>query len=202
VHHAQKGEKMEDVFTKRVTGIMIHAFAIAHGIAAAALAQTVVGDDAVLTLLTTGMIISVTMINGRSKDIGTGLAVAGCLAGFFLGTRGAMFIIKWIPAAGNVANSITTMIVTEILGWAAYLIVRDNANAKNMKWKDKIKYMKKAYHTYQTEKKVSEQLYESMSREDKDEVTDIIKKLGEKGVSENEVKALNQRLEAIVHKYA
>lgn len=193
---------MEDTFAKRVTGIIIHGFAAAHAVAAAALSQTVAGDDAVLTLLTTSMIISITLVNDRKKNVGAGLAIAGCLAGFFLGTRGALFIIKWIPFAGNAANSITTMIVTEILGWTTYVIVKENVNVKNMKFKDKLKYLQRGYTTQKSEKDISEKLYNSMSSEDKAEVNQIIREMGKKDLPDSTFELLNKRLETIIRQYA
>ena len=55
---------------KKMTGMMIHGFAVAHAVAAALLAQTLVGDEAVLTALTIAMIIAVARMNGADWDTG------------------------------------------------------------------------------------------------------------------------------------
>ncbi len=61
---------------KRMTGILIHTFAIAHALTAALLAQTLVGDEAALTALTVAMIISVAKrLKGRLKKMNKYLAI-------------------------------------------------------------------------------------------------------------------------------
>lgn len=54
---------------KKMTGMMIHGFAVAHAVAAALLAQTLVGDEAVLTALTISLSMSLwtTCIPRRRK---------------------------------------------------------------------------------------------------------------------------------------
>ena len=49
---------------KRMSGFIIHGFAVAHAAAAALLAQTLLGDEPVLTALTIAMITAVAILNG------------------------------------------------------------------------------------------------------------------------------------------
>ena len=83
------------------------------------------GDDAALTTLTVAITVNISRVYNRSWEIDEGLAVLGCFAGFFVGTRGALILVKWIPGIGNAANAITTFAITEILDWATYLIVKE-----------------------------------------------------------------------------
>ena len=70
---------------KKITAITIHSFAVAHAITAASLAQTLIGDEAALTTLTTMMIYSICHIYGMSVTIKQALKFLGLLGGFYLG---------------------------------------------------------------------------------------------------------------------
>lgn len=57
--------------------------------------------------------------------MGRSLIFLGVFAGFYLGTRGATCLIKWVPGIGNTANALSTIFTTEVLGWATvYLLSR------------------------------------------------------------------------------
>ena len=193
---------MDDTVKKRMTGMMIHGFAVAHAIAAAALAQSLIGDEIVLTMLTTAMIIAVAKMNGVDWDAGSALAFVGCFAGFYLGTRGAAFIVKWIPFAGNAANATATFGTTEILGWATYNFIKmarkdprsvSKSEARDL-WKD-------AKITKEKEKKESERDYNAMSPSDKSEYESIMKQLRNENLPDDTRNYLIDRLEAITKKH-
>ena len=97
---------------KRMSGFIIHGFAVAHAVVAALFAQTLVGDEAILTSLTVAMIISVARLNGAKWSAGEALAFLGIFIGYYVGTRGAAFLIKWIPGIGNAANATVTFATT------------------------------------------------------------------------------------------
>lgn len=108
-----------------LSNVIIHGFATAHAIAAASLAQTMVGDEATLTALTIGMIISLSRLYNAPMSWGGALTFFGVFTGFYLGTRGATCLIKWIPGIGNTANALSTIFTTEVIGWATvYLLQR------------------------------------------------------------------------------
>lgn len=90
-----------------IVNVIIHGFAIARAVTAATLSQTVIGDEAALTALTIAMIVGISRVYNRPWGVGNALAFLGCFAGFYLGTRGAVFLIKWIPGIGNAANAAT-----------------------------------------------------------------------------------------------
>lgn len=188
-------------YEKRLTGFVIHGFACAHAAAAALLAQTLVGDEAVLTTLTIAMIISIARINNRRWGVGEALSVIGTLIGYYLGTRGAVFVVKWIPGIGNVANAVTTFGVTELLGWMTYLLVRENKNPGDLTDEDKKNLKSRAQKLQKKEKEVSKKLYESMNSEDKAEFEDIMKQLKNKDLPEATINYLTGRLQSIAKKY-
>lgn len=193
------GMDMEE--KKRMTGMMIHGFAIAHMVSAALLAQTIVGDEVVLTALTVAMIVAVAKMNGADWDSGAALAFLGVFAGSYIGVRGATTLVKWVPGIGNAANAAVTFVTTEVLGWATYLFIRKGKqNVKDMTKEEKDNLWKEAKEMRERETKESKRLYESMSNEDEAEYKDIMKQLKE-DLPENTRNYLLNRLESITRKY-
>lgn len=188
-------------YEKRLTGFIIHGFAVAHTAAAALLSQTMVGDEAVLTALTISMIVCIARANNRSWGAGEALSVIGVLAGWYLGTRGALFLIKWIPAIGNTANAVTTFGVTELLGWTTYILVKEGKNPKDLTSSEKEAIKKKAEQLKEEEHDKSKRLYEQMSSQDKEEYNEIMKQLRNKDLPDSTIQYLTKRLETIAKKY-
>jgi len=187
---------------KRMTGMMIHGFAVAHAVTAALLAQTVVGDEAALTALTIAMIIAVAKLNGADWDAGGALAFLGVFIGGYLGVRGATFLVKWIPGIGNAANAATTFATTEVLGWATYLFVKKGkGDPKAMTQAEKDNLWAEAKSMREKEEAESKRLYESMSESDKKEYKDIMNQLKEKNLPDGTRDYLLGRLETISGKY-
>lgn len=187
---------------KKMTGRMIHGFAVAHAVAAALLAQTLVGDEAVLTALTIAMIIAVARMNGADWDTGAALAFLGICIGGYVGVRGATFLIKIIPGVGNAANATVTFTTTEVLGWATYLFIKKgNSNPKDMTKAEKKALWKEAKTMQKKENQESKRLYEAMSENDKNEYESIMKQLKVKDLPEETRDYLLNRLETITRKY-
>lgn len=191
---------MED--KKKMTGIIIHGFAVAHALTAALLAQTLVGDEAALTSLTVAMIIAVAKLNGADWDAGSALAFLGIYIGGYVGTRGAVFLVKWIPGIGNAANAAVTLTTTEVLGWATYLFVqKGKKDPKAMTQGEKDSLWNEAKTLRKKEEQASKRLYESMAETDKREYKDIMEQLRTKDLPENTRNYLLNRLEIIAGKY-
>lgn len=104
--------------------IIVHGFAFAHaGLAAIILTQQ--SDPGILlSILTIAMILVLALLNDYPLDVTTALALISCFAGFFLGTVGAKWMVSLFAVSPMLAQIITTGIVTELLGWLTYLIVR------------------------------------------------------------------------------
>lgn len=187
---------------KKMTGMMIHGFAVAHALTAALLAQTLVGDEAVLTALTVAMIIAVAKMNGADWDTGMALAFLGIFIGGYVGVRGATFLIKWIPGIGNAANAAVTLTTTEVLGWATYLFIKKGkSNPKDMTEKEKEALWKEAKSMQKEEEQESKRLYDSMSEADKSEYKSIMSQLKTKNLPDETRSYLLNRLEIITEKY-
>lgn len=187
---------------KKMTGMMIHGFAVAHAVTAALLAQTLVGDEAVLTALTIAMIVAVAKLNGADWDTGMALAFLGIFLGGYVGVRGATFLIKWVPGIGNAANAAVTLTTTEVLGWATYLFIKKGkSNPQDLTEAEKKKLWQEAKVVQRKEEKESKRLYDSMSGADKDEYKSIMSQLKAKNLPEETRSYLLSRLETITEKY-
>ncbi len=187
---------------KKMTGMMIHGFAVAHALTAALLAQTLVGDEAALTALTIAMIIAVAKMNGADWDTGMALSFLGISIGGYVGIRGATFLVKWIPGIGNAANALSTLATTEVLGWATYLFIKKGkTNPKDMTEEEKNNLWREAREMQRTEEKESRRLYDAMSADDKDEYKSIMSQLKAKDLPEETRDYLLHRLETITEKY-
>jgi hypothetical protein len=106
--------------------ILIHGFALAHGVTSLLLFHTSVGDSVALTILTIAMVVSVAYQYEYPLDVTAILALLCCFAGFYLGTAGVLFIVEYLEVFSAYTNQITTVLVTELLGWATFFIVRKN----------------------------------------------------------------------------
>lgn len=187
-------------FEKRVTALIIHGFAVAHAATAFALAQTMVGDEIALTLLTIAMIECIARANDRKWGVGEALAVMGVIAGTYIGTRLGVTLIKWVPGLGNGANAAATFTTTEILGWLAYAIVKQDKDPSQLTEKEK-RELKKEAEKLQKDK-TGEELYEKMSAEDKRNFNNLMNqfKKVEKDDDAGREKLIRQ-LEMIAKKY-
>lgn len=187
-----------------IVNVLIHGFAVAHGVTAAALSQTMGGDDAALTILTITMMVSISRVYNRPWGVGEGLAVLGCFAGFYVGTRGALFLVKWVPGIGNAANAITTMVITETLGWATYAIVKEGKNPHEIDKSEAKSIWQKAKtlrEEMKEEKERIKQVLKRMSVVDKTRYDLLMEKLKDKNLPENEFAQVEKELDALFTKY-
>ncbi|MFY9116827.1 MAG: hypothetical protein WBK97_03055 [Bacteroidales bacterium] len=107
------------------THLIIHGFAVAHAIACYLLHDTNFGDTIVLTCLTIAMVVVLTRVFGGPVEVVVGLLLLSSFAGFFLGTNGARWIQMLFPRMKLIlGNVLTTTLVTEILGWSVFFVVR------------------------------------------------------------------------------
>lgn len=187
---------------KKMTGMMIHGFAAAHAVTATLLAQTLVGDEAVLTALTIAMIVAVAKLNGADWDTDIGLTFSGCFMGGYIGMRGVTFLIKWVPGIGNVMNAAATFTTTEVLGWVTYLFVKKGkSNLQDLTEDEKKKLWNEARAVQRKEKKESKRLYNTMTDADKKEFKSIMNQLKGRGLPEETRSHLVNNLETITGKY-
>jgi len=187
---------------KKMTGMMIHGFAVAHAVTAALLSQTLVGDEAVLTASSIAMIVAVAKLNGADWDTDKALTFSGIFLGGYIGWRGAAFLVKWIPGFGNAVNAAVTLTTTEVLGWVTYLFIKNGkSNPQDLTDDEKKKLWKEAREVQREEEKESRRLYDSMAEDDKKEYKSIMDQLQAKKLPDETRSYLLNRLEAITGKY-
>lgn len=187
-------------FEKRMTAIIIHGFAVAHAAAALALAQTLIGDEVVLTILTISMMECIARVNDRKWGVADALAAMGVMAGGYIGTRLGVTLIKWIPGLGNGANAAATIATTEILGWIAYALVKQDKKPSELTSEERRKLRREAEEL--SNDKTGEELYNKMSAQDKKKFDDLMskfKKLSKEDDARRE--ELIQQVSEIVRKY-
>ncbi|MDD2539304.1 MAG: hypothetical protein WC377_07310 [Bacteroidales bacterium] len=108
-----------------VTHLIIHSFALAHALACLLLHDTGFGDTFVLTCLTIAMVVVLIRYFDGPVEVIVGLLLLASFAGFFLGTNGARWIQKMLPALPGIWSYVlTTTLVTEFLGWSIFFVVR------------------------------------------------------------------------------
>ena len=107
------------------SNLIIHLFALAHVAIVLLFAVLGISDEIALTCLTGLMIILVAYTCRLPLDIAAVVALLFCFAGFFMGTKGAewlLFLTQNHPS--YLPNIICTFLTTEILGWSTYFIAR------------------------------------------------------------------------------
>lgn len=187
-----------------ITHVMIHGFAAAHAVTAAAFSQTIVGDEVALTTLTISMIIAISRLYNQPIEVGSAFALLGTFAGFYLGTRGAVFCVKWIPFVGNAANAIATTMTTETLGWVTYYIVSRGNSVENVS-KDKVKDLIRESEEYRAEHKKEwkriRDIVRSMNSSDKALYNSLLTTLKKENLTELEQREIEWKLTELFEKY-
>ena len=96
---------------------IIHAASAAAGGAGAGLAQLPCSDNAVITPIQLGMIVSLGGVFGISVTRSAAEAAASSAAGAAIGRTLSQVLLGWIPGVGNAINAGTAAAVTEAMGW-------------------------------------------------------------------------------------
>ncbi|MBQ8100357.1 MAG: hypothetical protein IJV55_00525 [Paludibacteraceae bacterium] len=105
------------------TNLLIHLFALAHGLVVVLFYQLGWTDEIALTCLTILMIMLVTRTYRFPLDLSAVMALLFCFAGFFMGTHGARLLRPLAESVSPVlANVICTVGITEVIGWATWFI--------------------------------------------------------------------------------
>lgn len=121
-----EGDKRKDFI---YVNSIIHGFALVHAVACFSLLTAGLSDGLILTVLTIIMIVLLINYFNGTTDVFLSLSVLSCLAGFYIGTAGASIIAEIID--NNVlTHVIATILVTEILGWLVFLILRKRMTNK------------------------------------------------------------------------
>lgn len=98
---------------------VIHGFALLHAATVAVCAWTGFPDTLFLTALTMLMALLLCYLENLTVDITVMALILVNVLGFLLGNLGAELLFSSLPA--NWDNMVSTILATEILGWALYL---------------------------------------------------------------------------------
>jgi ABC-type uncharacterized transport system permease subunit len=109
-----------------VLNLLVHGFALAHAVTSLLLFSTDFGDSIPLTSLTIAMIVCIARLYDYPLDVTAILALLCCFAGFYIGITGAKFLSGYFAILDRYAHQVTTFIVTELMGWATFFIVKRN----------------------------------------------------------------------------
>jgi uncharacterized protein (DUF697 family) len=187
---------------KRQTAATIHKYATAHAATAALLAQTEIGDELCLTILTTAMMFTIVAINGGKWTAKFAAAVLGIAGGTVIGIKAAMLLVKWIPLVGNAVNATASLFTTELLGWTAYALLSSGRDPENLTeaQKAEIKQMAENLKNKENTSKSGRELYKKMSRSDKRAIDDLLKTM-RKSKSEEVASELALKMAKIIERY-
>jgi uncharacterized protein (DUF697 family) len=103
----------------------VKCHAIIHGASASAagvgggLAQIPLSDNAVITPIQIGMIISLGAVLNIKLTKSAAAAILGTVATGTVGRAVSQVVFGWIPGFGNAVNASTAAAITETVGWAA-----------------------------------------------------------------------------------
>lgn len=118
---------------KTEASLIIHGFATAHGAVALALANTVVGDTAVLTALTVTMITQLARLFDlrfdRSASVALLAQTVSQVGGVYLLSR----LVSWMPGLGNWLNASVAFGLTQAIGWTAYHFFEAGARSGDLR---------------------------------------------------------------------
>jgi uncharacterized protein (DUF697 family) len=158
-----------------------------------------------LTALTITMIIALSKLYNAPVSWGGALSFLGVFAGFYLGTRGATCLIKWVPGIGNTANALSTIFTTEVLGWATVYLLsrgRDLSSAQKDEASDLIREGKELRKKNKAEKKrIDDIINNKMTSGEKALYHSIMDQLKDKNISEDQRDNLVRKLDELFKKY-
>lgn len=174
---------------------VIHSFAAGHAVVAFLLANTLVGDTAVLTALTFAMVTALGKIYGITEL--SPRKIVSKIFGLVAGTYIAGKLLFWLPGIGNWANAMSTIFVTETIGWtcvAFFSTGRDPVEANSQELKSAVNDAKEAAKKYKEEAKV---VASKMTSEEKKEIRDLSNRLRDSNISSEEQDEVTQKIKAI-----
>lgn len=165
-----KKAKMPDDIKKKCHAI-IHSAAVSTGAVGTGMAQIPLADNAVITPIQIGMIISLGKVFGLRITEGVANGVIASCAATIAGRGITQVLWGWIPGLGNAINTATAAGLTEAVGWVAakqfYLLQQDDAA------KHRMAGMKAGYESASAE-------YEAKLRKQANEFISQICKVNEK----------------------
>jgi uncharacterized protein (DUF697 family) len=188
----------ELVTKRREAGLVIHAFAVAHGAVAFLLANTALMDGPILAGMTMWMIHRLGKIFDKG-DVNTAQIfwnIFQYVAGSWLTAKALFFI----PGIGNWANAGTTMLLTETIGWACIFIFSGDMDPEKLtkqEWKNIAKMAKREGKKHNQENK---EVLNKASDEEKKQLKSIVDQLKDEHIPEQDKEKLLSELADLYEK--
>ncbi len=179
---------------RREAAIVINSFAVAHGVVAFLLANTLIGDTVILTGLTIAMIVWIAGIYGVEMDnpehvLEAILKVSAGPVGVYVAAK----LIFWLPGIGNAANAATTVAITEIIGWTCVTLFSSGRTTDQVSHDELKSIVKKARSVAEENKKERAMILSVANGSEKSRIAELSSLMAESGTSEQERKtALNE----------
>ena len=130
---------------ERIVAVIIQGFTISPVLA---VVPFLVIPPAVLPPMTANMVLAIGSqfyADFCIKNNLNAFKIMSDLAGFILRAVIAQAIIGLIPRVGGLANALASGVITQILGWATYLMLRDDMDKRsNLGFFDKVALLKAA----------------------------------------------------------
>lgn len=180
--------KIEQDLNKIEARAIISQFSFAHASVALLLANTLIGDTAVLTGLTFWMIHKLGDLYGASN-----LNPKNILAkifGFLAGTYIAGKLLFFVPVIGNIANATETVVVTQIIGWTCVAMFKAGKNIDELSDEELRKIVDENREQAEQNAEEMRKILKALSRNEKKTLRAICKKLRNKNLSDEEKEKL------------
>ena len=96
---------------------IIHSASVAAGGVGTGLAQIPLADNAAITPIQIGMIISLGEVFNQHITKAVATSILGGVTASFVGRGISQVLVGWIPGVGNAVNTLTAPGITEAIGW-------------------------------------------------------------------------------------
>ncbi len=113
-------------------GVTIHLFALAHAVVAMASRSLNYYDDVPLTILTLSMVVIISIRMRLQVELMAIITLVASFMGFLMGVYGALFIRIFVRS-DLWAPAISTLLVTELIGWGTWFVGHSRGNRASRK---------------------------------------------------------------------
>ena len=192
----------EDTSNQQAVSLIIHGFTAAH-FGTAFLFGPFAGFA--LAPMTLGMVLLIGKQCRADFSVSGATAVLSNFVGYLFGTIGGQVLAGLIPGIGNAANAFTSAVVTETLGWSAYVILQSRLDESGTLSKEQMEQVKERVNALRQEDKSRQdkmnEIVKMMSDEDRKLHDDYVKAITKKDSSSEERAEAVRKIEELLKKY-
>jgi uncharacterized protein (DUF697 family) len=185
--------------------LLIHTCAVGAAAWSAAWAYfpvvgPVLADTIGLTAITAAMAYGLAALFDKRLEVGVVWAFVAVVLGGIFGLSLLKAAWSLVPIYGSAVNATITFGLHEATGWGLYLIFDEGGNLPKTRaeWK---KMMERGKVRASREKKNYDAMMSKLPPDERAKVEELEKKLAQKNISEKQITAILQEIEAIVSRY-